>query len=460
MPLLTVYITNFNYDQYIRQAVESVLSQSFDDLEIVIIDDGSTDNSRHTIETHYANHEKIRIIYQQNKGLNVSNNVAMQIANGKYIMRLDADDYLAEGALGKMVSKLEEDDKLGLVFPDYYYVDGHGKVIGHEKRHDFDNEVTLFDQPAHGACTMIRLEFLKQVGGYNESYNCQDGYELWVKFIQHYPISNLNEPLFYYRQHGNNLTKNENRILDTRAKINANFVKEFRHNVNTLAIIPIRGGDDDLAFHSLAGQNLLIHKLERVLEAENISKVVVSSPDERIKSVLKAFEGNKRVHFHHRPEEKARYNVSLIPTLLEILDLDEIKDLDIEALTILTIEYPFVDGEKIDDAINTMVLFGSDSLIAVRPDHAVFYQHHGDGLHAIMNRDKYTKLEREALFKQVGGISVVKKKVFLENKEMITGKVGHMVLDQKSSFGLFTSFDWQLAELMMNSENVSREIKH
>ena len=122
MALLTVYITNYNYGKYIRKAIESVFQQSFQDVELLIIDDGSTDNSKEIIEQ-YADRSNVRVIYQQNKGLNITNNIALQLANGRYIMRLDADDYLVADALEKMVNILEADPEIGLVFPDYYLVD-------------------------------------------------------------------------------------------------------------------------------------------------------------------------------------------------------------------------------------------------------------------------------------------------------------------------------------------------
>ena len=220
--LVTVYITSFNYAHFIRQSIESVLGQTLQDFELIIIDDGSTDNSRGIIEE-YRSHGKVRIIYQTNKGLNITNNIAMRLARGKYLVRLDADDFLRKDALAVMVQKLEKDDDLGLVFPDYFYVNKEGEIIGQEKRHNFE-EVSLYDQPAHGACTMIRLSFLKKTGGYNESFTCQDGYDLWIKFIAHYKIANINKPLFYYRKHGNSLSTNEEKILSTRKKIKEVYV--------------------------------------------------------------------------------------------------------------------------------------------------------------------------------------------------------------------------------------------
>ena len=179
--LVTVYITNFNYGKFIKQAIESVLMQTEQSFELIIIDDGSTDNSKEIIEK-YKDLKNIRIVYQKNKGLNVTNNIALRAARGKYIVRLDADDYFSPNALELLLEKLESDSMLGMVFPDYFLVDTQGEVLERQKRHDFDNEVKLFDQAAHGACTMIRVQFLREIGGYDESFSCQDGYELWVKF--------------------------------------------------------------------------------------------------------------------------------------------------------------------------------------------------------------------------------------------------------------------------------------
>ena len=75
-PLVTVYITNYNYGSYIKEAIESVLNQSFKDIELIIIDDGSSDNSREIIES-YMQLNYVRVIFQKNKGLNITNNIAM-----------------------------------------------------------------------------------------------------------------------------------------------------------------------------------------------------------------------------------------------------------------------------------------------------------------------------------------------------------------------------------------------
>ena len=127
-----------------------------------------------------------------------------------------------------MVDKLDKNKDLALVFPDYTLVDKFGNKIRKIKRHNFDYEVKLFDQPAHGACTMIRLNILKELGGYDEEFDRQDGYSLWLKVIGNYKVKNINKSLFYYRQHSTNLTNNESKLLKIRSKIKSKAVKS--HN--------------------------------------------------------------------------------------------------------------------------------------------------------------------------------------------------------------------------------------
>ena len=140
-------------------------------------------------------------------------------------MRLDADDYLDESALLVLVNTIERSDELALVFPDYYYVDKNGNVTGQERRHNFQETVTLLDQPAHGACTLIRRSCLIEVGGYSDEFNCQDGWDLWLKLTENYKVGNVNLPLFYYRMHDENLTHDSERLLETRSRIYKKHVK-------------------------------------------------------------------------------------------------------------------------------------------------------------------------------------------------------------------------------------------
>lgn len=139
-PKISVYITNYNYGQFIKKAIDSVLNQTEKDFEIILIDDGSTDDSIPLIQS-YIDHPKVKIILQQNKGLTISNNLALKLSRGKYIMRLDADDYLVETALEKLSAILDKRAEIGMVFGDYYMVDESENILEHFRRHDFNQDV-------------------------------------------------------------------------------------------------------------------------------------------------------------------------------------------------------------------------------------------------------------------------------------------------------------------------------
>ncbi len=445
--LVTVYITNYNYAAYLETAIESVLVQSLQDFELIIIDDGSTDNSKEIIER-YKTHSKVSIIYQQNKGLNITNNVAMRAANGKYLMRLDADDFLEKNALEIISDALEADSELGLVFPDYYYVNAAGECTGVEERHNFEKEVSLYDQPAHGACTMIRLAFLKKLGGYNESFTCQDGYELWIKFISHYKVSNINQPLFSYRRHGNNLTTNEKKILDTRKKIKALFVEENLSSPRTLGIIPIRNTKIDsvnLPLFEVNGKSLLALKIAECLKSDKLTKLVISSADADIIDHLKQLNiSSERLAIITRPNNFAGLNQTLYDTFNQVIEEENKLGNKYEAVMSISIDYPFLTYDTIDEAINTLTLFKSDAVMSVRPDNRMYYQHNGHSLTPILDQEKFTKLEREALYKGVGGVVLSSIENFHANKKLVAGRISHIVVDQRTAFGIFNAFDFEV----------------
>jgi glycosyltransferase involved in cell wall biosynthesis len=445
-PLITVYITNYNYEKFLRQSIESVLNQSLQDFELIIIDDGSTDRSKAIIEE-YRQHEKISIIYQQNKGLNITNNVAMRTASGKYLMRLDADDFLEPNALEVMSAVLDKDDALGLVFPDYFYVNAEGLKTGEEKRHNFEKEVSLYDQPAHGACTMVRLEFLKDLGGYNESFTCQDGYDLWIKFIMHHKVTNVSQPLFSYRRHGNNLTTNEERILDTRKKIKELFVDQNLKTKRTVCVIPVRStkiGDINWPLFTVDNKTILQRKVQTCLDSKKIDHIIISSSDSEILSQSQIFfKDVENISILERPVEYSGPNQTLKHTVEQALQFVESKFGDFEAIMIAALEYPFVKADVLDDAINTMTLFDSDAVLSVRPDNRMYYQHTGHTLKPILDQEKFTKLEREALYKGAGGVVLSTKENFMKNNKLVDGSISHIVVDEKTAFGVFSNFDFQ-----------------
>ena len=153
-PLITVYITNYNYARYLEKSINSVLDQTYQNFELIIIDDGSRDSSKRIIQNIKSKKIKKKF-FNKNIGLNKSNNLAINEANGSYLLRLDADDYLKKNALDEFVKHLIRNRTSSLIYPDYYYIDEVGNLIGRVKRENFSRTVKMLDLPAHGACTCL-----------------------------------------------------------------------------------------------------------------------------------------------------------------------------------------------------------------------------------------------------------------------------------------------------------------
>lgn len=441
-PLVTVYITNYNYGKYLSKSIKSVLNQSFKDYELIIIDDGSKDNSKLIIEK-FKKNKKILFVFQKNKGLTASNNIALRLAKGKYIMRLDADDWLDRNALQIMSNYLEENSKIGLVFPDYFEVDESGNVINLVRRHNF-KKVKLLDKPAHGACTMIRKECLNNIGGYSERFDRQDGFYLWVKIIQRYKVMNINLPLFYYRQHNLSLTKNEEKILKTRADIIKMNNLNKKSKKKALAILPVRG-------YEINPQNYFLKKLKNkplgcwiidsLLKSKKISKVLVTTPDKKIIKFLKK-KYKKKILIIKRDVSLSGINVALDKTLKNSISIAKNKKIKFDYVFQLTYKTPFVKSYDFDSIVYLIEFFKTDEVLAVRAEIDSIYKHTGSSLE-IINGNSNLKLERDELYRSIGGIRLFKKNYNSNTKHIVKG---HYILDQKSSHTINTNLDWKIAE--------------
>jgi len=119
------------------------------------------------------------------------------------------------------------------------------------------------------------------------------------------------------------------------------------------------------------------------------------------------------------------------------------------------LEYPFVTSNILDDAIQTMAIFDLDSLISVRQDNSLFYNHDGKGMKAINDQDQFTKIEREAIYKFTAGIMLTKVALFNKQKTFIGQRAGHIEVNQQAAMGLYTDFDVKMAKLIAEHELIS-----
>ena len=177
---VTVYIVNHNYENYLLQCYYSVLYQSYKNIELIIIDNNSSEPSKKLLNS-ISKINNTKVVYREKSDLISACNVAIKMATGEFIVRLDADDYLRKDAIELLV-KASIKNNADLTYPEYFEVSKNGDLLNRVKHINFDTHVSLPSFPAHGACTLFRLSSLKDIGGYDEQFDRQDGYYMWINF--------------------------------------------------------------------------------------------------------------------------------------------------------------------------------------------------------------------------------------------------------------------------------------
>jgi len=206
-PKISVIITCYNYARYLPEAVESVIRQTCQNFEIIIVNDGSTDNSRGVAEAlirKYPKHQ-IRLINQANKGLATARNVGIKNGRGDYILPLDADDKLHPQALRKMARVLNRNPKVGIAYS-WVQCFGNSNVLLKFREYSFE----ALKKPSCfiNCSSMYRKRAWQVCGGYNANMRWGwEDLEFWINCGKHGFYGKLiPEPLLFWRRHSQVMT--------------------------------------------------------------------------------------------------------------------------------------------------------------------------------------------------------------------------------------------------------------
>lgn len=224
MPKVSVVIPTYNHARYVTWAVESVLRQKYPNLEIIVVDDGSTDDTAQRLQP-YQN--RINYIYKSNGGTPNALNHGLQRATGEYICWLSADDMFLKGKLEKQVQLMEANPQVGFCYTSFIVIDENGL-----KKYAADSEFYPARQELvvnllrgcfiNGSSVMMRRTALERVGYFDEGLPQAHDYELWFRFLRHFPAGFIREPLIAYRWHGENMSLHPDneciRIVQQRAR--------------------------------------------------------------------------------------------------------------------------------------------------------------------------------------------------------------------------------------------------
>ncbi|MGB6269590.1 MAG: glycosyltransferase family 2 protein [Olleya sp.] len=209
-PLITVLIPTYNCEQYVHQAVQSILDQTYTNFECIIIDDCSTDSTVDIIKAFDDSRINL-IIKPENSGYTNSLNYGLTIAKGKYIARMDGDDISLLNRFEKQIEVLEQDNDIVVCGSVFRIIDSETIITAPEKHEDI--KLALLKDSCIGHPTaMIRKSVLdKHQINYDTNFEPAEDYDLWVKLSKLGKLHNLQEVLFFYRVHDNqvSVTKKE-----------------------------------------------------------------------------------------------------------------------------------------------------------------------------------------------------------------------------------------------------------
>lgn len=285
--LVSIIITNHNYSKYVHRCIRSCLFQNFspESYEVIFIDDASKDDSVNEAKK-FINFNNLRLITnKKNLGVAKSSNIGFKIAKGKFVVRVDADDYVNKDFIRILYQSLSMNPEYLGVACDYYLVS--------EKEQKLDH-VSSQTQPVSCGIMYNKIA-LSKYNFYNPKFRHREEEELRIRIGANYKIKNINIPLYRYRIHGSNKTTSSayKKIFKDKIhkmKINSLNIKDKKILKNIVAIIPARGGSKRLKnknIFKIRNKPMIEWVINSAKKSYFIKEIYVSSDSEKILSISK-----------------------------------------------------------------------------------------------------------------------------------------------------------------------------
>lgn len=261
-PLVSIIIPAFNAEEYLGESILSIIQQSYQDWELIIINDGSVDNTAAIIEDFAQKDNRIIALENEtNKGLVFTRNKGLKKAKGELIANLDSDDIAFPNRIAIQVEFFKKHPNYVLIGSGCELIDDKGNKIGEEKR-VVENEklesLLVFSNYFINSSVMFRSSTLNEVS-YDENIHLAEDYNFFVKLSTYGKIGNINQPLIRYRVHGNNISSKH------KSDLSKNVWDIQVHQLSKLGVTP---SEREMVLHSgLVDQEETITK-EKLLEIE------------------------------------------------------------------------------------------------------------------------------------------------------------------------------------------------
>lgn len=206
-PTVSIVIRVYNRERYIGRAIESVLSQTYTDFDLLVWDDGSTDKTVQIAIEYAKKDRRVRIAFYNHRGAVKALKSALADTFGIYLCWVDSDDMLAPTALEETVAVLEENPTVGMVYTDYQLINASDRIIGFGNRCLIPYSKVLPDFKIF-QFRLIRRSVFEEIGGIDESFRCAEGYDLCLRIAELTEVHHVPKPLYFYRIHEDSVSQN------------------------------------------------------------------------------------------------------------------------------------------------------------------------------------------------------------------------------------------------------------
>ncbi len=225
---VSVLMPAFNAERYISEAIESVLSQTHANFELIIVDDGSTDDTLAVAESYAQKDRRVKVISQPNMGIANTLNQALDLASDEWIVCMHADDVMLPNRIERQVAFIKENADVAVAGTFVYYINDNGKVIGKYQSPYISrdrveklvqrNKLIGFTHPA----VIMRKSVVKEVGGYRQEFWPAEDIDLWNRIVERgYTVLAQPEYLLKYRKHGSSAYVSKQRL----SQLKVNWIK-------------------------------------------------------------------------------------------------------------------------------------------------------------------------------------------------------------------------------------------
>lgn len=222
---ISVIIPAYNAESFIAETLNSVLTQSYRDLEVIVIDDGSTDRTAEIVEKIARRDERVRLVFQQNAGVAAARNAGIKMARGEWFAFLDADDIWYPHKLEKQLQRFQQlDETIGLVYCWSVLIQETSEFTGGYIAFDFNGDVghalTYLNFIGNASAPLIRRSVIEDVGGFDialkeqQAQGCED-WELYLRIAERYKFDVVPEFLVSYRQQSAAMSRNDTSMLQS-----------------------------------------------------------------------------------------------------------------------------------------------------------------------------------------------------------------------------------------------------